>query len=327
MTDQSNDPREHGVRLPGIHEIMEAHERISHWINRTPVLTNRSIDRIVGAKLYFKCENFQRVGAFKFRGASNTILQLSDEQASKGVATHSSGNHAQAVALGAQKRGIPAYIVMPENAPSVKVEAVKGYGAEITFCESTQAAREQTLEEIVEQTGAHFIHPYNDARVIAGQGTAALELIEDVPNLDTIMAPVGGGGLMSGSAIYTKAFNPNIATIGSEPLEADDAYRSLKSGVLQPSENPNTVADGLRTSLGSLTFEALSKNLDEIVTVSEEAIISAMRLIWERMNIIIEASCAVPLASLIEKSIDLSDQNVGIILTGGNVDLNRLPWQ
>ena len=284
------------------------------------------IDQRANTRLSFKCENFQRVGAFKFRGAINAVLQLDPDAAKKGVATHSSGNHAQAVALSAKLKNIPATIVMPEHSPTVKIKAVQGYGATIRFCESTLEARESTLAEVIDETGAHFIHPYNDPRIIAGQGTAALELLDSQPDLDIIMAPVGGGGLMSGTSIAAKSHNPSIITIGAEPELADDACRSFKAGRLIPLKHTNTIADGLRTSLGSLTFQTIQTYTDDIVTVSEEAIIEAMRYIWERMKIIIEPSCAVPLAAIFENKIDITGRKVGIILSGGNVDLDNLPW-
>ncbi|HCD51514.1 MAG TPA: serine dehydratase [Balneolaceae bacterium] len=313
-------------QVPSFSDIKEAQKVIAPFAHRTPVLSSTSINKITGSELLFKSENFQKVGAFKFRGACNAVMSLSDEDARKGVATHSSGNHAQALALAAKLRGIPAHVVMPENAPKVKVAAVKDYGAEITFCEATLPARESTLAEVIEKTGAQMIHPYNNAYIIAGQGTAALELLEDHPDLDVILAPVGGGGLMSGTAIASKGIKPSIKVIGTEPELADDAYRSFKAKKLIPLDATTTIADGLRTSLGTLTFEAISEYVDEIVTVSEEGIIAAMRLIWERMNIIIEPSCAVPLAAVLEKNIDLNGKKAGIILSGGNVDLDQLPW-
>lgn len=315
------------LKLPSFSNIQEAHELIKPHIHHTPVLTNSQVDEKSGAHVFFKCENFQKVGAFKFRGASNTVLSIENAQAKKGVATHSSGNHAQAIALAAKNRGIPAYIVMPENAPEVKKRAVKGYGAEITFCEPTLEARESTLEKVVETTGATFIHPYNDLKIIAGQGTAAKELIEDHPELDIILVPVGGGGLLSGSAIAAEAMDNTIKVIGCEPEIANDAYLSLQTGELMPAKNTQTVADGLRTSLGELTFACIQEHVHSIVTVSEEQIIEAMRFVWERMNIIIEASCAVPVAALFQNKIEnAKGEKIGIIITGGNVDLDHLPW-
>ena len=312
--------------LPSFSDIQTAHDRIRPFIHRTPVLTSQSINQIVGAELFLKCENFQKVGAFKFRGACNSVLALSDEEAEKGVCTHSSGNHAAALALAARMRGIPAYIVMPENAPEIKKKAVAGYGAQITFCEPTLAARESTLKKVAAETGATEIHPYNYFNVICGQGTAAKELIEETGQLDIIMAPVGGGGLLSGTAISAKAMLPNILVIAAEPAGADDAFRSFQSKTLQPSVNPKTIADGLLTSLGSITFPIIQNEVDQIVTVSEESIVAAMRMIWERMKIIIEPSSAVPLAAILENKVDVKGKKVGIILSGGNVDLGRLPF-
>jgi threonine dehydratase len=284
------------------------------------------LNELVGAELFCKCENFQKAGAFKFRGACNAVFSLSDEEARYGVATHSSGNHAAAVALAARLRGIPAHIVMPDNAPAVKKAAVAGYGGTIVYCAPTLAARESTLERVVRETGATFIHPYNDARVIAGQGTAALELLRDVSDLDVIMAPVGGGGLLSGTAIVTVALAPSTQVIAAEPEAADDAYRSLQAGKILPALDPRTVADGLRTSLGELTFAVIQRHVQQIVTVSEAAIIQAMRHVWERMKILIEPSAAVPIGVLLEKKIDLTGKRIGVLLSGGNTDLDRLPW-
>lgn len=311
---------------PTLKEIREAHERIKPYIHRTPVLTCDALNRMCDAELFFKCENFQKVGAFKTRGATNTVFSLSDEEASKGVATHSSGNHAAALSLAAQRRGIKAYVVMPKNAPMIKQNAVKGYGAEITFCEPTLKAREDTLAEVVKRTGAAFVHPYNDYRVIAGQGTAALELLEEVPDLDMVMAPVGGGGLLSGTAISVSSISPKTEVIAAEPQGADDAYRSFHSGELIPSVNPDTIADGLLTSLGDKTFPVIRKYVKDIVTVTEEGIILAMRNIWERMKIIVETSAAVPFGAILTNRIEASGKRIGIILSGGNVDLEKLPW-
>jgi len=295
-------------------------------VHRTPVLTSRAVDSRCGGEIFFKCENFQKVGAFKFRGASHSVLSLSGEEVERGVATHSSGNHAQAVALAARLRGIPAYIVMPENAPKVKVQAVRGYGAEITFCESTLEGRETTLEDVVRRTGAKFIHPYNDPRIVSGQGTAVLELLEEHRRLDLVLAPVGGGGLLSGTAIGAAGFDETIRVIGVEPEAADDAYRSFRQGKLIPVDRADTIADGLRTSLGELTFACIRRHVDDIVTVPEEAIVEAMRFVWERMKIIIEPSAAVPVAALFTGIVDIEDKKAGVILSGGNVDLDRLPW-
>lgn len=312
--------------IPDYSDIQTARRNIMKYIHRTPVLTNRQVNERTGADVFFKCENFQKGGAFKFRGACNTVLQLSDEEAAKGVATHSSGNHAQAIALAAKLRGIKAFIVMPENAPEVKKQAVRGYGAEITFCESTLEARESTLENVVEETGAVFIHPYNHPGIIAGQGTCAMEFLMECPGLDHILAPVGGGGLISGTAIATRRISPETKVIGCEPELADDACRSFKSGSLQPVKRYDSIADGLRTSLGELSFACIQQYVDDIVTVSEEEIIEAMRFIWERMNIIIETSSAVPVAALLNGKIDAEGAKTGIIISGGNVDLDCLPW-
>lgn len=314
------------LTIPTLEDVKKAHEVIKPYAHTTPVLSNLHVNERVHASVFFKCENFQKVGAFKFRGACNAVLTLSDEEAKKGVATHSSGNHAQALALAAKIRGIPAYVVMPENAPKVKVEAVQNYGAEITFCESNLESRESTLLEVVRKTGAAIIHPYNDARIVAGQGTAAVELLEAHPDLDLILTPVGGGGLLSGTALAAKSIKPGIQVIGTEPEQADDAYRSFKAGKLIPAYSTNTIADGLRTSLGELPFSIIQAKVDDIVTVSEESIIEAMRYIWERMNIIIEPSCAVPVAAIFDGKIDLKGKKAGIIITGGNVDLDNLPW-
>jgi threonine dehydratase len=289
-------------------------------------MTNESLNQQVGAQVFLKCENLQKVGAFKFRGACNAVYSLTAEEAARGVCTHSSGNHAAALALAARMRGIPAYIVMPNNAPSVKKNAVAGYGGFITFCEPTLVARENTLERISLDTGANVVHPYNDERVITGQGTAALELLEDIPDLDVIIAPVGGGGLLSGTAIAATELKNGIRVIAGEPEMADDAFRSVKAGSIIPSNNPKTIADGLLTSLGTLTFPIIQDRVEQIVTVSEMGIISSMKFIWERAKIIIEPSSAVAVGVLWEKKIDLSGLKVGVILSGGNVDLENLPW-
>lgn len=309
-----------------LHEIRQAAERIKPYIHHTPVLTNRSLDERVRAQVFLKCENMQKVGAFKFRGACNAVFSLTEAEAAYGVATHSSGNHAQALARAAELRGIPAYIVMPDNAPAVKKAAVAAYSGQITFCEPTLEAREQTLAQVVEKTGAKIIHPYNDERVIAGQGTAALELLEEMPGLDAIIAPVGGGGLLSGISVAATELKEGIRVIGAEPEMADDAYRSFQAGSIVPSMKPQTIADGLLTSLGALTFPIIYQRVEQIVTVSEQAIIDCMRFVWERLKIIIEPSAAVAVGVLWERKINLTGLKVGIILSGGNVDLERLPW-
>ncbi|MEP0805014.1 MAG: pyridoxal-phosphate dependent enzyme [Chloroflexota bacterium] len=310
-----------------LHDVQQAAERIRPFAHRTPVLTCESLNRRVDAQVFLKCENLQKVGAFKFRGACNAVFSLSDEEAARGVVTHSSGNHAQALALAARLRGIPAYIVMPDNAPQVKKDAVAGYGGKITFCEPTLEARESTMERIRLETGATVIHPYDNERVIAGQGTAALELLDSIPSLDAVIAPVGGGGLLSGTSIAAKGLKADVRVIGAEPEMADDAYRSMKEGKIIPSVNPKTIADGLLTSLGALTFPIIRQNVEQIVTVSERGIIEAMRFVWERAKIVIEPSAAVTVGVLWERKIDLSGLKVGVLLSGGNVDLNKLPWQ
>ncbi len=313
---------------PTFYDIEAAHERIKPYVHRTPILTSRILNERTGGELFFKCENFQKVAAFKARGAFNTVFSLSDEEAAKGIVTHSSGNHAAAVALASSTRGVPAYIVMPENSPQIKKNAVASYGGEIIFCGNTQADRENTAAEVMQRTGATFVHPYNDVRVIAGQATCAKELLEDAQILDFVLAPVSGGGLLAGTALSATSINPHIQVIGCEPEEADDAFRSHRDGKIYPAITPpTTICDGLRTSLGTLTFPIIQERVTAIHTVSEEAIIRAMRTVWEVLKIIIEPSCAVPVAVLLEKKLDVRGKRVGVILTGGNVDLDRLPWQ
>jgi threonine dehydratase len=312
--------------LPTYEDVVTAHGLIRSQVHRTPVMTSRSINAITGGDLYFKCENLQKVGAFKFRGACNAVFSLSAEEAARGVATHSSGNHAAALALAARMRGIPAYIVMPRTSPEIKKSAVAGYGGRITLCEPTLQARESTLQEVVRQTGAVEVHPYDNFYVIAGQGTAAKELIEDAGSFDTIMAPVGGGGLLSGTALSVRHFLPGCQIIAAEPAGADDAFRSFRTKTLIPSEHPATIADGLLTSLGKRNFRIIMDNVDDIVTVSEEKIIEAMRMIWERMKIIVEPSSAVPLGAILEGKVEVSGRKTGIILSGGNLDLGKLPF-
>jgi threonine dehydratase len=312
--------------IPDFNDIENAHINIQAYIHRTPVMTSKSINHIVGGNLFFKCENLQKVGAFKFRGACNAVFSLTEEEAWKGVATHSSGNHAAALALAARMREISAYIVMPENSPEIKKKAVAGYGAKITYCYPSLQARETTLAHLISEAGATEIHPYNNFNVIAGQGTAAKELIEDYGTFDIVMTPVGGGGLLGGTALTVKHLLPQCRVIASEPAGADDAYRSFKSGAIMPSINPKTIADGLLTSLGERNFAIIRDKVDDIVTVTEEHIIEAMRLVWERMKIIIEPSSAVPLAAIIEGKVDIKNKKVGIILSGGNLDLGKLPF-
>ncbi|MCD6597607.1 MAG: pyridoxal-phosphate dependent enzyme [Bacteroidales bacterium] len=310
--------------LPVFKDIQLAHSRIREYVHRTPVLTSSAINSMIGAELFFKCENFQKVGAFKYRGATNAVLMLEKEKLKLGVATHSSGNHAAALALAARKQGVPSYIVMPENAPDVKIKAVKSYGAEITFCKPDLKARESGLREVIQQTGASFIHPFDNFNVICGQGTAVKELLEDIPAPEIILAPVGGGGLFSGTVIAAKAMIKNIQVIAAEPENADDACRSFHTGHLIPSDNPITIADGLLTSLSELTFTIIRENADNVLTASEEFIVMAMRIVWERMKIVIEPSSAVPLAVLLQHKELGKGKRIGIILSGGNVDLDQL---
>ena len=314
------------VKTPEEKDIRDAAARIAAHARRTPVMTCGGLDERIGASLYFKCENFQKVGAFKFRGAYNAVSMLSADEAEKGVTTHSSGNHAQALALAARLFGIKARIVMPENAPKVKIAAVKGYGADIIFCRPELESRESTVKKVMEETGATLVHPYDDVRIIAGQGTCAMELLQEVPGLDIVMAPVGGGGLLSGTALAVKYFSKGAKVIAAEPELADDARESFYTGKWQPPRPPISIADGLRTALGEITFPIVLENVHDIVTTSEENIIAAMKLIWERMKIIVEPSAAVPLACLMEEKIDAAGKKIGIILSGGNVDLEKLPW-
>ena len=312
--------------IPSLEIIHQAHQRIKPFIHRTPVMTSEIIDQAAGCSIYFKCENFQKVGAFKMRGASNALLSLPATKITRGVATHSSGNHAQALAKAAANVGCKAYIVMPDRAPDVKVNAVKDYGAEIFFCKSTQQAREQTLRTVIKETGATFIHPYDDYEIISGQATAAAELIDEVEHLDTLVAPVGGGGLLSGTSLAAHYLLPDAEVIGAEPLGANDAFRSLESGMIHPSIEPNTIADGLLTALSERTFGIIKEHVKQIITVSDPEIIHAMRMIWERMKIVVEPSAAVALASVLSKPALFSGKKVGVILSGGNVDLEKLPF-
>jgi threonine dehydratase len=312
--------------LPTFDDVRAAHGRIRRYVHRTPVLTCATLDRMSGARLLFKCENLQKVGAFKIRGAANAVFSLGDEAARAGVATHSSGNHGAALAQAAAWRGIKACVVMPANAPLVKQRAVEGYGGDIVFCEPGMEARDRTLRRVVGQTGMTVVHPYNDAAVIAGQGTAAVELLEDAGDLDAVMAPVGGGGLLAGTAIACAGVSERIAVYGAEPANADDARRSFMAGRIVDAGDPDTIADGLRASLGTLTFEIIRARVTDILTVTEDQIVAAMRLIWERMKLVVEPSCAVPLAAVLAYPEVFRDRAVGLVLTGGNVDLDALPW-
>lgn len=303
--------------------IEQAHDRIRSYVHRTPVMTSESINEIAGFTIYFKCENLQNVGAFKARGAMNAALSLSKEERAKGIATHSSGNHAQAIARAAKILGIPSYIVMPRTAPEIKKNGVKGYGGQIFECEPNLASRESTLADVIKKTGATEIHPFNNYDVMTGQATAARELFEEVKDLDIVMTPVGGGGLLSGTAMAAKYFSPKTEVIAGEPAGADDAFRSMKSGKIEESQS-NTIADGLLTHLGDKTFPIIHENVKEIITVTDEEIIQAMKLIWERMKIIVETSGAVPFAAALKAKDKFKGKKVGIIFSGGNVDLGKV---
>jgi len=313
--------------FPSNKDILAAACRIEPMVHHTPVLISQTFNKRFETALYFKCENFQKVGAFKSRGAVNAVFSLGSNNAINGVATHSSGNHAQALARAAALRNIPAYIVMPENAPAVKVAAVKGYGGKITFCKPSLEARETSLKKVIKQTGATDIHPYDNLKVIAGQATAAYELLQEVPDLDLILCPVGGGGLLSGTALSAHYFSSHAKVTACEPAGADDAYRSFYGGKRVPSIHPDTLADGLLTSLGDFTFPIIQKYVDAVVTVEEESIVEAMRMVFERMKMVIEPSSSVPLAAVLEGKVDVKAKKVGIIVSGGNVDLDHLPWQ
>jgi len=314
------------MKLPSKNDIKIAYNLIKDLVKHTPIFTSSTLNNMFDTKLFFKCENFQKVGAFKFRGACNAILNTDKDNLKNGVATHSSGNHAQALSLAAKILNIKSYIVMPNNSPKVKINAVKGYGAEITFCEPTLSARESTLNQIVEQTKAEFIHPYNNFFVICGQGTASLELLNEINDLDIIITPVGGGGLLSGTLIYSKNFNPKIKVYAAEPFGADDAFRSIKSQIIQPSMEPKTICDGLLTSLGELTYNIINIYIDEILLVEDYFTIQAMKLIWERMKIIVEPSASITLGAIIKYNEMFKNKKVGLILSGGNVDISNINY-
>ncbi|MDC0605949.1 pyridoxal-phosphate dependent enzyme [Flavobacteriaceae bacterium] len=307
-------------------DLIKCHDRIKPFIHNTPVLTSSSINKMIGANLFFKCDNFQKMGAFKMRGAANAILQLSEDQKKRGVVTHSSGNFAQALSLAANSIGVKAYIVMPSNATEIKKIAVKGYMGELIECEPTLSAREKKSKEIQESTGATFIHPSNDLDVILGQGTACKELLERHSDLDYIFTPVGGGGLIAGSALAAKYFGSNCTVIGSEPFEVDDAYRSLISGKIEKNNSTNTIADGLKTELGDINFPIIKKEINEIIRVTEREIIESMKIIWERLKIVCEPSCAVPLAAIFKEKKSFQQKKIGVIISGGNVDLSKFPF-
>jgi len=311
---------------PSKQDIIVAHERIRNQIHRTPILTSKALNSIFNCELFFKCENLQKVGAFKFRGAINAVLSLNNNDLQKGVATHSSGNHAAALALAAKFQNIPAYIVMPRTAPQIKNAAVEGYNGKIVLCEPSLQSREETLLKVVEETGSVFIHPFDNYSIIAGQATCAKEIYEDLTDLDYIITPVGGGGLLSGTCLSTKYFSANTKVIGAEPIGADDAFRSIRDGMIHPSVNPKTICDGLLTQLSNKTFTIIRNNVSEIITVEENSIKKAMRLIWERMKIIIEPSSAVTLAVILENKDRFASKRIALILSGGNVDLDNLPW-
>jgi len=306
--------------------LIDCHNRIKPFIHNTPVLTSSYINEITGAEVYFKCENFQKMGAFKMRGAANAILKLSDKQKSNGVVTHSSGNHAQAISLAAKQIGIKAYIVMPSNAPKIKKEAVKGYGGELIECESNLDAREAAAEDIVNSKRATFIHPSNNIDVILGQGTASMELIDQYGSFDHILVPVGGGGLIAGSALAAKYFGDNCSVIGTEPFEVDDAYRSLISGKIETNITINTIADGLRTQLGDKNFPIILDEVNKIIRITEDEIIDSMKLIWQRLKIICEPSCSLPLAGILKNKDEFKGKKIGVVITGGNIDLSKLPF-
>ena len=307
-------------------DLIDCHNRIKPFIHNTPVLTSSYINEITDAEVYFKCENFQKMGAFKMRGAANAILKLSDEQKSNGVVTHSSGNHAQAISLAAKKIGIKAYIVMPSNAPKIKKEAVKGYGGKLIECESNLEAREAAARDVMHSKNATFIHPSNNLDVILGQGTASKELIEQYGSFDHILVPIGGGGLIAGSALAAKYFGDNCTVIGTEPFEVDDAYRSLISGKIETNITTNTIADGLRTQLGDKNFPIILNEVKKIIRITEDEIIDSMKLIWQRLKIICEPSCSLPLAGIIKNKDEFKGKKIGVVITGGNIDLDNLPF-
>tara|TARA_Y100000758_G_scaffold236472_1_gene172824 strand:- start:367 stop:1305 length:939 start_codon:yes stop_codon:yes gene_type:complete len=307
-------------------DIASAHDRIREFIHRTPVLTNKSLNELTGAELFFKCDNFQKAGSFKIRGATNTVELLSQDEMDNGIATTSSGNHGAALSMAVSRRGGKTKVVMPHNTPKIKVNNVERNGGEVVWCEPDQSSREEVLRELIDKTGSTVVHPYNDERIIAGQGTCAKELLEDYPDIACIVSPVSGGGLLSGTLLSSKGINKDILVYGAEPSEADDAFRSLQSGKIVPNETINTICDGLRAQIGTITFPIIQENVDEIITLSEEEIINSMQMIWERMKIIIEPSCAISLAAIIKNREMFEGKKVGLIMSGGNVDLTQLPW-
>ena len=306
--------------------IRDRHDRIRPYIHRTPVLTNNSLNEFTGANLFFKCENFQKAGSFKIRGATNTVELLTQDEMDKGVATTSSGNHGAALSMAVTRREGKTKVVMPHNTPKIKVDNVERNGGEVVWCEPDQSSREQVLADLVNESGATVVHPYNDERIIAGQGTCAKELLEDHPEIQIIVSPVSGGGLLSGTLLSAKEMNEQVSVYGAEPAEADDAYRSLQNGEIVPNDTINTICDGLRAQIGTITFPIIQKYVDEIITLSEEEILDSMKMIWERLKIIVEPSCSISLAAIIKNKNKFSGKNVGLIMSGGNVDLNQLPW-
>jgi len=312
--------------LPTYDDVIAAHKRIKPYIHRTPILTSEFMNKLTGAELFFKCENFQKAGAFKVRGASNAVFGLSDADAAKGVATHSSGNHALSLSYAAGRRGIPCHVVMPRTAPQAKKDAVIGYGGTITECEPSTTSREAVFAEVQARTGADFVHPYNDPRVIAGQATCSREMMEQVEGLDAVIAPIGGGGMISGCCLTLSNIAPHVEIYAAEPEQADDAYRSFKAGHIIADDAPNTIADGLKVPLKENTWHFVSHHVTDILTASEQEIIDAMRLTWARMKIVMEPSCAVPLATILKNPEVFRGKRVGVIITGGNVDLDKLPW-
>ncbi len=312
--------------LPSYEDMLTAHERIKPYIHRTPVLTSSYLNELTGAELFFKCENFQKAGAFKVRGASNAVFGLSEEKAARGVATHSSGNHALSLSYAAGRRGIPCHVVMPRTAPQAKKDAVRGYGGQITECEPSTSSREATFAEVQAATGAEFVHPYNDPRVIAGQGTCSKELMEQTDGLDAVIAPIGGGGMVSGTCLTLSTLAPEVKIYAAEPEQADDAYRSFKAGHIIADDAPDTIADGLKVPLKENTWHFVSNHVTDILTTSEDEIVAAMKLTWQRMKIIMEASCAPPLAAILKNPETFRGKRVGVIITGGNVDMDKLPW-
>ena len=314
------------MEIPTFEDVKAAHQRILPHVHRTPVLTSSYLNERTGAELFFKCENFQKAGAFKVRGASNAVFGLSDEQAKKGVATHSSGNHALSLSYAAQRRGIPCNVVMPRTAPQAKKDAVRGYGGIITECEPSTSSREEYFARVQEETGADFVHPYNDPRVIAGQGTCSRELMEQTDGLDMVVAPIGGGGMISGTCLTLSNIAPEVRIYAAEPEQADDAARSFKAGHIIADDAPVTVADGLKVPLKELTWHFVSNHVTDILTASEQEIIDAMKLTWQRMKIVMEPSCAVPLAIILKNPETFRGKRVGVVITGGNVDLDKLPW-